>query len=760
MPYDNFRDTLFYRYGLAVIAAVVAVLVTALLWEFLHDGPFILLVGAVVVSAWQGGFLPGILCAAISIIMIDFFVIEPRFILFAVQRDIIQFVVYGLTAGLISWMEQRRRHSETALRKLRDELEVILDSVNDGITVQDAKGNVVFANAASASITGQPTKAMLDTPINQLQERYELLNEDETSLSYSEMPRHQVFITGKSAELTFGLKAQDRAEVRWITLNSSPIFDAQGKVRLAVNVMRDVTEKRGIEKQRHDLTTRLELQQRHMEDILNNIPGIVYESSGGEDVAEQPLMFISRYAEPMLGYPLSDLESAPNFWHKVVHPEDWSVALQLINKSYNGSEPQSVPFRCITADRRTIYTESYNGVITGLDGRPTGTCGIILDVTERRHQEAEIQRLNALIDYERRRLATIISNVPGIVFESSGSPVNGPQRMDFISDYIQKMLGYSPNDGVKDPNFWPKIVIREDWEAAQQQAVEIYSKAQSGKLQFRCIASDGRIVHMEAYFSVIGEGESLGTVGVMMDVTERRLIEKGLNDYANELRQSNEDLERFAYVASHDLQEPLRMVTSYLQLVEQRYTQQLDNDAREFIAFAVDGASRMKTLIDDLLAYSGIQRNQSEFERVSLQAVLDHVLYNLQLTIEDTDAIITYDTLPELNANRAQMTQLLQNLIGNALKFRGERAPKIRIEAKREQSNWHITVSDNGIGIEVEYLERIFVIFQRLHARNEYPGTGIGLAICKKVVEKHGGHIYARSLPGEGTTFHIIIPVS
>jgi light-regulated signal transduction histidine kinase (bacteriophytochrome) len=201
------------------------------------------------------------------------------------------------------------------------------------------------------------------------------------------------------------------------------------------------------------------------------------------------------------------------------------------------------------------------------------------------------------------------------------------------------------------------------------------------------------------------------------------------------------------------------MVTSYLQLIEQRYGDRLDGDAHEFINYAVDGATRMKTLINDLLAYSRVQRSQPEYENVSMATILDQVLYNLQLSIEDTGAVITHDDLPEISANRVQMTQLFQNLIANALKFRAERPPQIHLGVKREKTQWHFTVRDNGIGIEPQYLERIFVIFQRLHTRAEFPGTGIGLAICKKIVEKHGGGIYATSVPDEGTTFHVTLPI-
>jgi light-regulated signal transduction histidine kinase (bacteriophytochrome) len=200
------------------------------------------------------------------------------------------------------------------------------------------------------------------------------------------------------------------------------------------------------------------------------------------------------------------------------------------------------------------------------------------------------------------------------------------------------------------------------------------------------------------------------------------------------------------------------MITSYLQLIEQRYSDKLDTDAHEFIAFAVDGATRMKALINDLLTYSRVQRSTAEFAPVEMQQVLNSVLYNLQLTIEDTQAVITHDALPQVTANERQMTQLLQNLLSNALKFHGGAPPRIHVSVERQRGHWQFSVRDNGIGIEPEYHHDIFVIFQRLHTRDRYPGTGIGLAICRKIVEKHSGTIWVESQPGEGTTFYFTIP--
>jgi light-regulated signal transduction histidine kinase (bacteriophytochrome) len=225
-----------------------------------------------------------------------------------------------------------------------------------------------------------------------------------------------------------------------------------------------------------------------------------------------------------------------------------------------------------------------------------------------------------------------------------------------------------------------------------------------------------------------------------------------------ELARSNAELEQFAYITSHDLQEPLRMVSSFVQLLEKRYKGRLDGDADDFIMYAVDGANRMDRLITDLLAYSRVGSRGREFKQVLSEVVLDHALSNLQVAIEQSGAVITRDPLPEVIGDDIQLTQLFQNLIGNAIKFCMDRPPCIHVSADQQGNKWVFSVRDNGIGIATEYFGRIFSIFQRLHNRKDYPGTGIGLAICKKVVERHGGRIWVESEPGVGSIFFFTIP--
>jgi len=226
-----------------------------------------------------------------------------------------------------------------------------------------------------------------------------------------------------------------------------------------------------------------------------------------------------------------------------------------------------------------------------------------------------------------------------------------------------------------------------------------------------------------------------------------------------ELARSNAELEQFAYIASHDLLEPLRMVSGFTQLLAKRYKGKLDKDANDFISYIVDGATRMQKMIDDLLEYSRVGRRGKPFERTDLEAVLNQTLTNLKVSIEQNNAAVTHDPLPAVMADATQMVQLFQNLISNAIKFRKtDEPPRIRILAERKGDEWIFSVRDNGIGIAPEFMGRLFQVFARGHAASEYPGTGIGLAICKRIVERHGGRIWAESEPGKGSTFYFTIP--
>ncbi|MBD1876577.1 response regulator [Nodosilinea sp. FACHB-131] len=244
---------------------------------------------------------------------------------------------------------------------------------------------------------------------------------------------------------------------------------------------------------------------------------------------------------------------------------------------------------------------------------------------------------------------------------------------------------------------------------------------------------------------------------IAIALTQAQLLEQETLQ-RQELARSNAELQQFAYIASHDLQEPLRMVTSYLQLLERRYKGQLDTDADDFIQFAVDGALRMRTLINDLLTYSRIGTRGHAFELTSCTAAVEQAIANLKLAIEESGAVVTYSDLPQLQADPTQLIQLFQNLISNAIKFRSEAPVRIAIAVSQTEDAWLFSVQDNGIGLDPQYADQIFVIFQRLNNRTHYPGTGIGLAVCKKIVERHGGRIWVEADLDQGATFYFTIP--
>jgi len=254
------------------------------------------------------------------------------------------------------------------------------------------------------------------------------------------------------------------------------------------------------------------------------------------------------------------------------------------------------------------------------------------------------------------------------------------------------------------------------------------------------------------------DGTPLAILEINNDITERRRAEEDLKRHVEELARSNAELEQFAYVASHDLQEPLRMVASYTQLLARRYRDRLDSTAEEFIDYAVDGARRMQNLINDLLTYSRVGTRGKEFAPTDCGKVLETAIANLQTAIEENGAAVAQDPLPIVMADDSQMLQLLQNLVANAVKFHGAEPPRVHVSARRQAKDWLFAVRDNGIGIDSAHQQRIFTIFQRLHGKAEYPGTGIGLAICKKIVERHGGRIWVESQAGNGSTFHFTIP--
>lgn len=383
---------------------------------------------------------------------------------------------------------------------------------------------------------------------------------------------------------------------------------------------------------------------------------------------------------------------------------------------------------------------------------------------------AQIERRSAEKEAYHRALQRNESRFRSII-ESSRNAVYVVYegRLVYVNPQFVQMFEYSLEE-VSAAGFDTRRLVADGLRALPPTAAEV--RAGSRSCEIRALTKTGRILDFEVVLSPVDWDGEPAWMGMLHNITERKLAalereqsllkvsHEKLSRYAEALESSNQQLEQFAYVASHDLQEPLRTVSSYVQLLARRYSGQLDADADDFIGFAVDGAKRMGALINDLLAYSRIN-NQQPLVEVDCEQALAQVRSSLQTVIEETGAELEIGPLPTIEADGTQITRLFQNLVNNAIKFRQEGvAPRIRIEARREGEEWRFGVRDNGIGIEPGYLERIFVIFQRLHNREQYPGTGIGLAICKRIVERHQGRIWVESVHGEGSTFWFSLPVS
>ncbi len=435
-------------------------------------------------------------------------------------------------------------------------------------------------------------------------------------------------------------------------------------------------------------------------------------------------------------------------WVGLIHPDDqermstYFAGLlgkhESFNIDYRILRPKDGQVRWVFGMGQFVYDEA---------DRPLRMSGTIQDITERKQAEMALRENELLLRnaFEHTAVGIAYSAPEGVLLrvnqrfcEIVGYPESELLGLNF--DEIQARLGVAANS----------------LETGQLLAGEI----QDYRVEKRLVRNDGELIWVDSIVSLVREpcGSPKHLITVIEDITRRKTAEEHASELMKALRYSNEELQRFAYVASHDLQEPLRMIASFTQLLARRYQGQLDSQADDYIRFIIDGARRMQRLIEDLLTYSRIETRAKEFERVDCRVVLEEALFRLQASIDENQAQVTSEGLPSLLGDDGQLVQLFQNLISNAIKFHGTAVPQVHISARRGDEAWVFAVRDNGIGIEPKFFSRLFVVFQRLHTQDEYPGNGIGLAIAKRIVERHGGQIWIESALGQGSTFFFSLP--
>ncbi|MFC4436514.1 MULTISPECIES: ATP-binding protein [Natrialbaceae] len=449
---------------------------------------------------------------------------------------------------------------------------------------------------------------------------------------------------------------------------------------------------------------------------------------------------------------LSDVTGEP-FWETPWWEEEDEVQTEVKEWTKRAAAGEYVDFETdLTRPNGERYTLSgYFRPVRNDDGDIVSIIVSDRDVTERKERERTLEM-------RERRLSTLVANVPGMVYRCKnerGWP------MEFVSDACKELTGYDPVTLESGDIGWGEdVMIQEDREKLRETIHRQAAKGEPFSETYRIKTADGDVRWVRDYGrSVVDNGEGVIDVeGIISDITERKRLESELKERKRQLEESNERLEQFAYAASHDLQEPLRMVSSYLQLLDRRYEDDLDEDGEEFLAFAVDGADRMRDMIDGLLAYSRVDTQGDPLEPIDLDCLFEEVREDLQVQINESNAEITTDDLPRVEGDDSQLRQVFQNLLSNAIAYSGDEQPRVHVEADCQRRAWKISVHDDGVGIDPADQERVFEVFQRLQTREEHSGTGIGLALCQRIIERHGGRIWVDSEPGEGATFSFTLP--
>ncbi|WP_255682178.1 ATP-binding protein [Natrinema sp. SYSU A 869] len=536
-------------------------------------------------------------------------------------------------------------------------------------------------------------------------------------------PHFQAAFEGESNTFEY------RAFGRDVWAHTLPVRNDDGEIFAGMIMVQDITDRKRIERDLRESEARFRM-------LADNLEDIVWITTP----EPREILYVNPAYEEIWGRNRDDLYDEPLAFIEGIHPDDRERVMTAYGDLSDGGFDEE--FRIITPDEEVRWIHARATLVHDDDRDVSRIVGIAEDITERTERERALEQ-------SERRYRTLAESFPngavGVYDEDLRYTLT---RGAVLGD---RLPSANRLEGSRMPAVFPEETV-DDLEPLFRAAVE------DGETGSTTTDFDGRSWRVWAAPLRTSAGEPAAGLSLTQDVTEQVERERRLEELVAKLEESNERLEQFAYAASHDLQEPLRMVSSYLQLIERRYGDALNADGEEFIAYAVDGAERMRDMIDALLEYSRIETRGDPLEPVALEVVFEDVLEDLWLQIEETDATVTADELPRVEGDADQLRQVFQNLLSNAITYSGNDPPTVHISADRDGDEWVVSIRDEGIGIAPEEQDRIFEVFQRLHSREEYAGTGIGLALCQRIVERHGGDLWVDSAVGEGATFSFTVP--
>ncbi len=637
-----------------------------------------------------------------------------------VRKDGSRFLAHVVVRPLLDEAGELRGYSKvtrdlTETRELEARFQILLEAAPDPIVIVRKDAAIDYVNAQAERLFGYRRSEVLGKSVDMLLPP-KLREVQGVARDWQlHEPGHP--LAAAPGEI-WGMR-KDGSEFP-LEFSLSPLDTRDG--RLMLFAVRDLTEK-----------LRTEARFRA---VLEAAPdAIVINNRGGR------IVYINRRAEEMFGYERGVLLGRPvDLLIPERMREDRRRKRELFFEDPSLSETGlRAEYWCLRAAGIEFEVEASRSLLETADGPLV--LSSIRDLTQRRRADLRFRNL-----LESAPDAMVISGEDG--------------RIQLANLQAERLFGYERGEMQGQP---VQMLIPQDLHGHYERDVEEFyrgdfSRAMGEGLELRAKRRDGTEIPVEIRFSPLEGEDGHSMTAAIRDISERRQASQLLAEKMRELRQSNEALEQFAHIASHDLQEPLRMVASFIQLLQRRYKGRLDADADEFIAYAVDGTRRMKRLIEDLLLYSRAGKGGPPQGEVPVREALETALRNLSAAIEESGAEVTHDPLPTLSASETQLTQVFQNLVGNALKYRGEGRPRVHISAKAEGKDWVFSVKDNGIGIDAQFFDRIFLVFHRLHGHREYEGTGIGLAICKRILQQSGGSIWVESELGQGSTFYFSLP--